>query len=143
MSENKISYITFVEHKNKNNYIYSLYSPLGDPAQKLRNLFKFRVFIKDTIANFQPQVVIASHWDSLAVCSSFSRSFKTLIYENLDMPTGNKITLSLLRLIEKFCLKKVDITVFASRFFLPYYKSFRGKKIILENLIPDNFIKKL
>lgn len=124
-----------IAKEDRDNYIFKLYSPLGDASGKLKNLYKFKKFIKKSLNSYKPDIIIASHWDSLFICALSMNKNQTLIYENLDMPSGGTKKMKLLRFIEKIGLKKTSAIIFASRFFIPYYENFRGKKILLENLI--------
>ena len=127
-----------IDAKDTANYILSLNSPIGDRLKKLRNLFDFRRFLKTSLSDFAPDVIIASHWDSLILCASLKKKQQILIYENLDMPTVNAAVFKILRYLEKLSLNKTDAISYASRFYLPYYKWFRGQHFVLENKVPES-----
>lgn len=116
-------------------YLYNRKSRLGRRVQKLFNLLGYYKFLKKKNKELNPDIIIASHYDMLFLASFFKTCNQILIYENLDIPTSSKnIILSLLHVAEKRSLKKTDIITFASRFYLPLYKHFKGEKIQLENL---------
>lgn len=125
------------------NYIFCKESALGDKFSKLKNLFFFKRFLRASIKDFNPDVIIASHWDSLIPCASIKRSHQTLIYENLDMPTGSPFVFKILRRIEKKSLRKANAITYASRFYKPYYDWFQGEHMILENKIPESMAQSI
>lgn len=127
-----------ITDKDSNNYIFCRQSPFGDRISKLKNLWAFRRFLRKSLNHFSPDVIIASHWDSLVLCASLIKKRQSLIYENLDMPTGNKIVFHSLRVIERMALKRTDAISYASRFYQSYYKWFKGKHFILENKVPES-----
>lgn len=116
-------------------YLYSHPSPLGDKLAKLKSLWGFRNFIKDAIKAYNPTIIIASHWDSLLMAASIKEKNQVLIYENLDMPSGNSMTRSVLKVLERLALKRTDAISYASRFYPQFYSHFKGNHILLENKI--------
>lgn len=132
-----------IQDEDKDNLIFKLFCPLGDTNGKLKNLLNYKKFLKHSIDIFEPDVIIASHWDCLFLCASIKKKGQILIYENLDMPSGGNLKFKILRYIEKICLKRVSAIIFASRFFMPYYENFNGEKILLENLIPNELKSKI
>lgn len=125
---------------NQNYYIFNKNAAYGNKIQKLFNLFSFKKYIKKVLKNNQFDVIIASHWETLMLSAQLKTNDKKLIYENLDLPTSyNKAILKILQRIEKMSLKKTDAIVFASRFFVPLYNSFKKEKFLLENK-PDKDI---
>ena len=130
-----------INEDDAQNYVFCQYSPIGKRMIKLKNLNRFRNFIKETFQKFSPNVIIASHWECLALCVSLKKKNQIIIYENLDMPSGNPFIFKILRTIEKICLKKADAISYASRFYPMYYKWFKGSHIILENKIPTALAK--
>lgn len=141
--EENIKYIAWnrderpIAELDKGNYIYECTSVLGNRIRKLKNLKGFSAFVRIANRDFKPDIIIASHWDSLAICSMMKGSSQKLVYENLDMPTGNYLTYNILRLIERRCLKKTDALIHASRFYKPYYQFYSGQQFILENKLPQ------
>lgn len=127
-----------INAQDASNYIFSLNSPLGDRLKKLKNLYYFRRFLKTSLSDFAPDVIIASHWDSLVLCASLKKKQHVLIYENLDMPTGSTTVFKILRFIEKVSLNKTNAISYASRFYFPYYNWFSGQHFVLENKIPES-----
>ena len=130
---------TPVKADDAQDYILDLPSVMGNRVDKLKKLGHFRRFLKETLREYAPTVVIASHWDSLLLCAGLRRGAQTLIYENLDMPTGRPLLYKTLRLLERRALRQCAAITFASRFYKPYYEFFKGKQIILENKIPKGF----
>lgn len=126
-----------IDVKDSANYIFSFNSPLGDRLKKLRNLVYFRRFLKTSLSDFAPDVIIASHWDSLVLCTSLKKKSQILIYENLDMPSGGRFVFNIIRYLERISLKKTDAISYASRFYLPYYTRFHGQHFVLENKVPE------
>lgn len=143
--QNNVKVVTWLRDESSirqcdiDEYIFQLVSPYANKLAKLKNIIKYYKFIKEVNNQFSPQIIIASHWDSLVLCSFLKNKNQHLIYENLDMPTGPTVVRSILRIFESCALKKTDAITFASRFYLPYYKSYKGKKIVLENKVPVGF----
>ena len=121
----------------KNEGKYLLYEKKSEPGKKilkLMNLWGYYRFVKRVNQQNSYHIVIASHWDMLLLASSCKRKGQILVYENLDIPTYScKYVLNLLQFIERICLKKVDLMIFASRFFSPLYKNYSIRKVVLEN----------
>lgn len=120
----------------KSNYIYWGLAKYGNKISTLIGIRGFAKFVRDTIHLFAPDIIIASHWDALFIAALYKTKNTTLIYENLDMPTGNFLTISCIRLVERMSLNRVDCITFASRFYLPYYNFFNKGKFIIENKLP-------
>lgn len=114
-----------------NNYrLYRKPSPYGNLFLKGVNLIGFKWFINKQIKDILPDIVIASHWDTL-ILTPKSKD-RMLIYENLDVPTGGALLRSVSRWLEMMALKKTDLIVQASRFFCELYNS-SIPQIVLEN----------
>lgn len=99
----------------------------GNKLKKLFSLPKFIRYVSKINKIENPDIIFASHWDSL-LCAVYikvvSKKKIKIIYDCLDLPTSNKKTISLfLKLLEKSCLRHVNLTIFASRFFQQLYPS--------------------
>ena len=112
-------------------YLYNKKSPLGDRLRKLKNLLGFKNFVKQSLREICPNVIIASHWSSLVLVASCIKKEK-LIYENLDIPTGPKLIRRVICFFEKRALKKVTCVLHASRFYTELYSA-SIPQIVLEN----------
>lgn len=132
-----------IKFEDKENYIYSSNEGYGKKIKKLFGMKNYLNFIKQTIKTYNPEIVISSQWDMLLLTILSSFKGKT-IYENLDLPTSsNKVILKILLLLEKLMLKKTDGVIYASRFFLPLYRKFEKKELLLENLPLKNIDEKV
>ena len=115
-----------------NYYVFSSKSEYGNKWKKAAKLLGFRRYCISKIQELNPSLVIASHWETLALVPRLDRSRQKLIYENLDIPTGNPLERRIASLIERQELRRVDLTIFASRFFpLVYPKNLPS--FVLEN----------
>lgn len=131
------------DNLEENYSVFSRKAPLGDSVAKLKTIFEFKKYVKEALDFYDPKIIIASHWDSLMISSSIKKNGQILIYENLDIPSGNFLIRNILSTIERLSLRKVDAISYASRFFMPLYHHFKGKNIPLENkltklAIPEN-----
>jgi glycosyltransferase involved in cell wall biosynthesis len=123
------------------NFIYRKRSRYGNRMRKALNMWGYFKFIKRTIREYEPDCIIASHWDMLLITAILKKKGQCLIYENLDMPTSrNQVALKLAKILEKHALRKVDGTVFASRFFAQLYAKDPGRQLVLENYPEKTFI---
>lgn len=123
-----------VKPQDEQEYIYAKISRYGARFKKVLNLIGFAWFIRKSIKNYKPTVIIASHWDMLVIAALFAPKGSRIIYENLDMPTAsNDLLRKLPEFLERMALKKADAIMFASRFFEPEYPFFTGEKVIVEN----------
>lgn len=113
-------------------YLYESPAEYGNPWQKLIKLFGFAKYARRVLRQYKPDVIIASHWESLLVTPSNVEGNPLIIYENLDVPTGGKIVRGLTRYFEMRKLKHVDLIVHASRFFKELYPE-TIPQIVLEN----------
>lgn len=125
---------TFVVAWNRNGVLeniprdhYILESNIGYGKQ-LKKLLYLPIFIYYTYkvsCKEKPNAIFASHWDSL-ICATFIRLFSKgnvkIIYDCLNLPTTlNSFLKSILDKVEQLCLRYVDLTIFASRYFQPLY----------------------
>lgn len=115
---------------------YSIYcSPkagYGNKVLKLIFLIKYAIYFKSVLKKEKPEIIIVSHWDMLIISALFKRNEK-LVYDNVDIPEFKLSFIEkLIVLFESLSLKKVDVTLLASRFYLPLYNN--QKCIVLENL---------
>lgn len=127
-----------VSDVEKYNFIYYKKSGYGNRFNKLFRLLGYYMYLKRVYQNEKIDVVIASHWDCLFLCSLLKQKDQILIYENLDIPTFSvKSVLWILQQIERLSLRRADAIVFASRFFKPLYKFFLKTKLVVENKLPS------
>lgn len=99
----------------------------GNKLKKLFSLPKFIWHVSNVTKKENPDVIFASHWDSL-FCAVFIKLFLNkkikIIYDCLDLPTSsNKLIIFFLKHLEKTCIRHVSLTIFASRFFKEFYPS--------------------
>lgn len=111
-------------------HVYNKCSPLGNLWIKAMNLLGYRHYAHSIIKSIKPDIIIASHWDTLILVPKLDRKKQKLIYENLDIPTGpyRKI----ICLLERRALKHTDLIIHASRFFKELYPQ-SIKQIVLDN----------
>lgn len=113
-------------------HVYKKSSAYGNKTRKLLNLWGYRQFCHNTIEGLQPDVVIASHWNNLMMVPRLDRRRQMLIYENLDVPTEAYILRKTTTALEHWHIRRVDLTIHASRFFTKLYSP-KLKQLILEN----------
>lgn len=113
-------------------YLYESPAEYGNPWEKLKKMSGFSKFVHQKLSEYQPDVIIASHWESLIVTPTNLKSNPLIVYENLDIPTGNSIVRGITRWFEFRKLKHVGLIVHASRFFKELYPK-TIPQIILEN----------
>lgn len=111
-------------------HIYKKKSPTGKLWLKAKNLWGYKCFVHSIIRKIEPDIVIASHWDTLLIVPRLKRESQRLIYENLDVPTGR--FRAVFHFLERWALKRTDLIIHASRFFKDLYPQ-SIKQIILEN----------
>jgi glycosyltransferase involved in cell wall biosynthesis len=121
---------------HENDFIFKKRSPVGAKFTKLMNLLLYYKFLRDVIAERKPSLIIASHWDSLLLCSLLNKkkNFK-IVYDNIDMPDSKWcVVRKLLCLIEGRSLRRVAGVIYASRFFAQHYS------LTIESLIYENYV---
>lgn len=124
------------EHIDINCDNYSVYKTpnvgYGNKFLKLASVFKYANFYLNVIKKKKPEVVICSHWDMLLIATLLKGSEK-IVYDNVDIPEFKIGFIErLIVLLERAALKRVEVSLLASRFYLPLYSGF--KCIVLENL---------
>ncbi len=119
-----------LKHDNPYIHIYNKFSPAGRLWTKAKNLWGYRRFVHSTIKDINPEIIIASHWDTLIIVPKLNRKRQKLIYENLDIPTGD--FRAVFCFLEKKALKHTDLIIHASRFFKDLYPQ-PVQQIVLEN----------
>ena len=123
----KVAFVT------PSNYIvYEAEAAYGNPTEKLKTILGFAKFARKKLRELQPDVIIASHWESLLVTPSDLPNKPVLIYENLDVPTGSYLIRKAIQILEGRKLKSFDLIIHASRFFQELYPE-SMPQIILEN----------
>lgn len=115
-----------------NYYFYCKESAYGHKFRKLINLWGYRNYCHSTIRTLHPDIIIASHWNNLLLIPKLDGERQMLIYDNLDIPTGPKLLRGVASFLEKHRMKRVNLTIHASRFFKSLYNpSFN--QLVLEN----------
>lgn len=127
--------------EQENYLVYNKESKYGSKWKKLHNLQGYSCFVKKTLVNLEPDVVIASHWDTLVLVPKKIAKNSILIYENLDVPTGPWPVRVIEKTLERNRLQDVDLIVHASRFFKELYSS-KFKQIVIENKTQFEFTPK-
>ncbi len=112
--------------------LYSKPSKYGSQWKKLYNLLGYSRFVSGCLRKINPDVILASHWDTLVLIPKdvFRRSF--IIYDNLDVPTGMLPVRKIQRFLEMRKVKHADVIVHASRFFKALYPS-KYRQVVIEN----------
>lgn len=118
--------------------VYYSKAAYGNLVIKLLKLKGFYNFIVERLKQFQPDVIIASHWEALLMAPANLKSRPLIIYENLDVPTGPYPIRKLTEILEKRKLRKTNLIVHASRFFKELYP-LDIPQIVLENKSQFNF----
>lgn len=115
-------------------------------GNQIKKLLKLPLFILHTyrVCKAQnPDVIFASHWDSLicAVIIKIVWNWKVqIIYDCLDLPTfSNSFIKKIILFVERLSLKFVSLTIFASRYFKPLYSS-KLKCYVFENYPSFNLL---
>lgn len=109
----------------------------GNKWRKLVHLRRFYRHVAQVMAEARPQVVIASHWECMFIAALLKPRFAfRLVYDCLDVPTAaHPLLLKLLWAGERFFVRRVDLILFASRFFARLYPP-AVEGLVLENLPP-------
>lgn len=123
-----------------NYFLYQTGIGYGNQLKKLFHLPFFAFFALRAAVKVKPKIIFASHWDSL-ICAILIKLFflgrTKVIYDCLDMPsTNNPLLQKSLIKIERFCIKFVSLTIFASRYFRELYPN--G----LHNMVFENYPSK-
>lgn len=113
-----------IEKKEKN-YVLDTEIGYGNQLKKLFMLPIFFMHIYSVNKIEKPDILFASHWDSLicAVILKLIGNWKIkIVYDCLDLPTSsNTLIRKVIVYIERICLYFVILTIFASRYFKPLY----------------------
>lgn len=126
-----------VNERDKTMCIYQSSAKYGSKLLKSVKMYGYYKYLKNIFHNEHIDIVIASHWDCLLLCTLLKKKKQILVYENLDIPTSsNFIVLQVLRCIERICLYRTDAIVFASRFYKSLYTFYKGVNFVIENKLP-------
>lgn len=109
----------------------------GNKWKKLFHLWRFFLHVDGIMEKVRPSVVVASHWECMFISALLKGKHRfRLVYDCLDVPTAaNRGVLKLLWTLERYFFRRVDVVLFASRFFESLYpETSSAEKIILENL---------
>lgn len=118
--------------KESNLHVYNHIAAYADAKAKVLGMFGFKKFIKATLNEIHADIIIASHWSNLILVVGTKQKDQTIIYENLDIPTGGFLVRKISQIAEKWALRKVDLIIHASRFFKTLYSD-SIPQIVLEN----------
>lgn len=125
-----------VDNEMENTYLLNSDIKYGNRLKKLISLPKFILHNIRVAKNIKPEIIFASHWDSLCcavVIKFFYKKNVKIIYDCLDLPTSsNKVLLKILKKIESVNLLYTDFIIFASRHYPAVYK-LKQDYIIFEN----------
>ena len=114
-------------------YLYRGDVKLGDRIKKFLYLHRFKRFVEDILSKEKPNIIIASHWETLYALPKRVNKSACVVYENLDIPDGSHIAIKVGTFIERQSLDKADIITHASRFFLKLFEGCKQKQVVLEN----------
>lgn len=97
----------------------------GNRFGKLFLLPKFIRHNVRVVENNSPEIIFASHWDSLicaVIAKKITGSTAKIVYDCLDLPSSsNRLLLKLLKMVEGFSLSYTDFVIFASRYYPDLY----------------------
>ncbi len=115
---------------------YSIYKTpnvgYGNKFLKISALFGYARFYLKVLKEEKPNVVVCSHWDMLLIATMFKNNEK-IVYDNVDIPEFKiRAIENIIIWLEKLALKRVEVSLLASRFYGELYKS--SRYIVLENL---------
>lgn len=113
-------------------HIYNQSAAYGNKWDKLKGLFGYRRYCGTVLKEVHPDIIIVSHWNNLLMLSGIDYRKQMVIYENLDAPTGPWLGRKLLNMIERHFMRKMALTVHASRFYTDIYPK-RYPQFVLEN----------
>lgn len=134
--------------KKEDNYrkilIYKSNIGYGKKIRKLLSIFSYYNFIKNKKKEINPDIIIVSQWDMLMLGYLLKKKNEKLIYDNIDMLSCSNFFIEFfLKTIERICLRKCDLMIYASRFFKENYSFFNKKEYIMENFpLKKNFTHK-
>jgi len=114
-------------------YLYQKKSELGNRIKKFLNIFGFKKYVKSVVSMIHPDVIIASHWDSLFTVPYHLKGKSLVIYDNIDIPEGGFVQRHMELIMEKVSIKKSDLIIHASRFFQELYRDIDIKQCVIEN----------
>ena len=114
-------------------YLYQQKSELGNRIKKFLNIFGFKKYVREVVSTIKPDVIIASHWDSLFTVPKGLKKKSYVIYDNIDLPEGNPMLRSLERVMEGISISKADMIVHASRFFQELFANNKAHQCVIEN----------
>lgn len=124
------------ESKCESEYVLNTNIGYGNQVKKFLKLPGFFVHAYKVCRSEKPDIIFASHWDSLicAVLLKIIWSWRVkIIYDCLDLPTFSNIFFrNIIVFFERLCLKFVSLTIFASRYFKTLYSP-NLKSYIFEN----------
>ncbi|MBX9954126.1 glycosyltransferase [Peribacillus simplex] len=128
---------------SENHLVYNQKADYGNKLEKLKRIPSYYNFIKFNIDEFKPDILIASNWDMLALASLYKGKNKfKLFYENRDMVSSKySLIKCFLTFIERISLKNTDAMILASRFFEEKYNYYKGRKVVIENKVPQEIVK--
>ena len=116
-----------------NYHLYQKRSDLGARLKKFINLFGFKRYVRSIVSKVSPDIIYASHWDSLYTLPLNISKDIFVIYDNIDVPDGGFVRRTIGRILERISINKSNLIVFASRFFEELYSNYHISKCIIEN----------
>lgn len=128
-----------IDLKDQKDYIFTSYGN-DSKLSKLKKIFFFGKYIKEKVNEYNPDVIVAYHWEVfilVKIINVFKK--KKIIYEISDIPAYSGILHIFLKKLEELFISKDDILIFASKYFLEEYPKIKNKFIIIDNK-PEKFL---
>lgn len=116
------------------NFILKSKSGYGNKVKKIFGLISFVKYIKKTIKEYQPDIVVCRYWETMFLSSLILNKDIELHYDVCDMPSKK-----IYKILEQRGIKKIKKIYLASRFFSEFYD--KDKVKLFENRPEKNVIR--
>jgi glycosyltransferase involved in cell wall biosynthesis len=115
-------------------FFYQSSNIVNSKFKKMLSIIGFYRFLKKTLKEYKPDIIYAYHWDMFLLTKlAIKKQEIDIIYDVSDMPDYEGTMFKFLKKFEEFFLANNVHLIFASKYFQPFYKKFKNKKVIIDN----------
>lgn len=127
----------------ENVFVCSSNNGYGTALKMLLGVPKFIYRFCSCLKKLNPDILIIRHWSTCFVLLLFLPRKCKVIYDVNDMPDSeNERIIRVYKLFERFVIKRVDVVILSSKYYIPFYENKHPNIYVLENKVDTNLIAK-
>lgn len=125
-------------------HVYSSNNGYGTAFKMVIGVPGFIQEVLKYLKNNDIDIIIIRHWSTCFILMPFLLKKYKIIYDVSDMPDSENSKMVLIyKLLEKYVIKKSDIIILSSNYYMKFYEKYRSKTYILENKVDPQICETL